>query len=59
MADLPNNDRKEPDAAGKVKQAQTPKKPGEMSDDELEKVSGGVTMQDFNFTKKIDKTSPT
>lgn len=59
MADLPNKDRKEPDAAKKVKQAQTPEKPGEMSDDELEKVSGGVTMQDFNFKKIIDKTSAT
>lgn len=58
MADR-SSDRKERDAGKKVEQAETPKKPGEMSDDELEKVSGGVTMQDFNFTKKIDKTSPT
>ena len=59
MAGRSKNDRQERDAGKKVKQAQTPKKPGEMSDDELEKVSGGVTMQDFNFTKKVNKTSTT
>jgi len=32
---------------------------GELAEEELEAVAGGVTVSDIRFTKYIDKTSPT
>jgi hypothetical protein len=59
MADAPNTERKpEPDADKKAPREQTAEPPKEMSAEDLDKVSGGVAMQDLNFTTKVNKSSP-
>jgi type VI protein secretion system component Hcp len=45
---------KSPEATSKPAKARA----GELRDEQLEKVSGGVTMQDLHFTKTTNTSSP-
>jgi bacteriocin-like protein len=55
MADVPTS---EPKPEIEPEPAPGADAPREMTEDDLEKISGGVTASDFSFTKKIDKSSP-
>ena len=55
MADVPKPEPK-PDTDPQPESSATT--PDEMTENDLEKISGGVTASDFSFTKKVDKSSP-
>ena len=55
-----NEQAKQQAEPGQPQEPATKPAEAELSDEQLDEVAGGqVTMQDFNFVKKTDKSSPT